>query len=66
MLVLSRRVGEVLILRPRDEAVAALTIGELFADGPIVISVSAVRGSRVKIAIEAPAALKVLRGELVG
>lgn len=63
--MLTRSIGEVVLIAPQNGELARLTVGELFADGPIVVSVSGIRGRQVKIAIEAPAALKILRGELV-
>jgi carbon storage regulator CsrA len=62
MLILTRRPGEVLLIKPNSGAERA---GEWFADGPIRLLVYAVRGNQVRIGIEAPKSLQILRGELV-
>jgi carbon storage regulator len=51
MLVLSRREGEALILNT--------------SDGEIVVSIELLQGSQVKVGIDAPQSVKVLRDELV-
>jgi carbon storage regulator len=51
MLVLSRREGEALFLNA--------------SDGEIVVSVELLYGSQVKIGIDAPQSVRVLRDELV-
>jgi carbon storage regulator len=51
MLVLSRREGEALILNT--------------SDGEIVVSIELLQGRQVKVGIEAPQSVRVLRDELV-
>jgi carbon storage regulator CsrA len=52
MLKLTRREGEALILTT--------------SDGEIVVSLERLSGSQVKLGIEAPKSVRVLRGELLG
>ncbi|MFA7488779.1 MAG: carbon storage regulator [Lysobacteraceae bacterium] len=63
MLILSRRQGENLIVDLDESADPNLTVGELFADGPIEIVVLGSRGT-VKLGIGAPQELVILRDEL--
>ncbi len=63
MLILTRRPGEVLLIKPNPEAGGGLR--EWFADGPIRLLIYGVRGNQVRIGIEAPRALQILRGELI-
>ncbi len=64
MLTISRRVGEYLTIDPSDALPPEMTIGELFAGGPVVIAVVRGGGGQVRLGIEAPRELKVLRSEL--
>ncbi|BAU47464.1 hypothetical protein SVA_0885 [Sulfurifustis variabilis] len=64
MLVLSRRPGEGLQIELGDSAAPTTTIGELFRDGPIRITVTQVDRNRVKLGIQADPRLLVLRSEL--
>ena len=58
MLVLRRRIDEAVVLRRRgDEAVVL--------EGEITISVLAIEGSRVKIGINAPSGVSIVREELL-
>ncbi len=63
MLILTRRPGEVLLIKPNPEA--GSDPREWFADGSIRFLIYGVRGNQVRIGIEAPRALQILRGELV-
>ena len=62
MLKLSRNDGESITIYPSEELDPSMTIGELFQDGPITVTV---RGRRTMLVIDAPDHLKILRGELV-
>ena len=64
MLILSRRQGEKLIVDLDETADPNLTVGELFADGPIEIAVLELRASQVRVGIAAPQELVILRAEL--
>ncbi len=60
MLVLTRKPGEALLIEPEGDA-----SGEsLFAEGPVEIWIKGVQGNQVKLAIQAPSGLKILRAEL--
>ncbi len=63
MLVLTRKPGEALLIRPNPEAGGDLR--EWLAHGSIRLLIYSVRGNQVRIGIEAPRALQILRGELV-
>ena len=63
MLVLTRRAGEAITLSPSKDIDPNMTVGEFFASGTITIEVLEI-GGQVKLGIEAPRALKVLRDEL--
>ncbi|MHB1936840.1 MAG: carbon storage regulator [Acidiferrobacterales bacterium] len=64
MLILTRCPDETLMvdLAPRSDPEAP--IGTVFAAGPLVITVTAVRGPQVKLGVSADRRLRVLRGEL--
>lgn len=60
MLVVSRKENESIAIEPVDGLDLKLTLGEVFARGPILVRI--VRcGSRTRLAIDAPAVLKILR-----
>lgn len=64
MLVLSRRCGESLLIFPDEGVASELTVAELFAGGPLEITIVKFNGRQARIAIDAPAELMVLRSEL--
>ena len=66
MLILTRRIGETLIIEPSSNVDLNMTLGELFAHGPLVVALLGTKGNQSRIGIDAPDALKVLRSELVG
>lgn len=61
MLIISRKDAESILLRPGDDADPDMTLGELFADGPIEITVFSTAGSRVKMGVQAPRQLSIWR-----
>jgi len=61
MLVLSRRADESIVIQPADGADARMTLAELFADGPIEITLLGGTGKRVKMGINAPVHLAIRR-----
>ena len=61
MLVLSRRADESILIQPADGADSNMTLAELFANGPIQITLLGGTGKRVKMGINAPAQLAIRR-----
>lgn len=61
MLVLTRRADESIVIMPAEGADARMTLAELFANGPIQITLLGGSGRRVKVGIEAPAHLAIRR-----
>jgi sRNA-binding carbon storage regulator CsrA len=65
MLILTRRLGQRVII-DLDEAVDPNTpAGVLFADGPMEIVVTQIQGAQIKLGISAHAHLSILRNELL-
>ena len=60
MLVLSRRPNELIYIYP-DDLPPDMTVAELFAGGQIVIEVLSIEQNQVKIGIDAPKHLTILR-----
>jgi sRNA-binding carbon storage regulator CsrA len=61
MLVLSRRADESIVIQPADDADGNMTLAELFANGPIQITLLGGTGKRVKMGIDAPVQLAIRR-----
>ena len=61
MLVLTRRVGETLFIDLSDAVDPSTPVGELFIDGPVEVAVLDVNGSQVKVGVEAPEDVHVVR-----
>lgn len=61
MLVLSRRADESIVIQPADGADGNMTMAQLFANGPIQITLLGGTGRRVKMGIEAPEQLAIRR-----
>ncbi len=64
MLVLSRRADESIVIQPADGADGNMTLTELFAKGPIQITLLGGTGRRVKMGIEAPEQLAIRRKDI--
>lgn len=64
MLVLTRCPDETLVIDLAPGIDPSMSVGALFADGPLVITVAAVHGRQVRLGITATPRLHVLRGEL--
>ena len=64
MLVLSRRADESIVIQPAEGADGAITLAQLFANGPIQITLLGGTGRRVKMGIEAPQQLSIRRKDL--
>jgi len=65
MLVITRRIGEGLAIFPDSSLDSTMTVRELFQRGPIDIRVLDAMGNQVRIGIDAPMAVRILRDELV-
>ena len=61
MLVVSRKENESITIEPADGLDPSMTVREAFAHGPIVVTIAHVGPRRVRIAIEAPSVLKIMR-----
>ncbi len=61
MLVVSRKENEWIRIEPVEGLDPALTLHDVFADGPIIVEVMHV-GRRARLVIDAPPALKISRG----
>ena len=61
MLVLSRRADESIVIQPADGVDVSMTLAQLFANGPILITLLGGTGRRVKMGIEAPEQLAIRR-----
>ena len=64
MLILTRKPGQLLIITPHASLDLSTPVGELFRNGPIEITVVRLEGSQVRLGINAPSSLLVLRDEL--
>jgi len=64
VLVLERKSGESILIYPNDDINPEMTVGELFAMGPIRVAVKCRDHIAVKLAIDAPNKMKILRREL--
>jgi sRNA-binding carbon storage regulator CsrA len=63
MLVVSRKENESIKIEPLEGVDPSLTLREVFAQGPILLTLRHVGPRRVRIVIDAPAVLKIMRGE---
>lgn len=66
MLVLSRRPDESIVIAPADGTDTRMTLAELFAQGPIQITLLGGTGRRIKMGIEAPIPLAIRRKDSPG
>jgi sRNA-binding carbon storage regulator CsrA len=64
MLVVSRKENESIKIEPLEGVDPSLTLREVFAQGPILLTLRHVGPRRVRIVIDAPAVLKIMRGEV--
>ncbi len=63
MLILTRRIGEQIYIYP-DDLPEDMTVKELFEGRQIAIEVLGVKGMQVKIGIDAPKNLTILRDDV--
>jgi sRNA-binding carbon storage regulator CsrA len=64
MLVLTRKAGQSLVIAPAPDLDPSMTVGELFAEGPIEIIVLVLQGSDVRLGVKANKRLRILREEI--
>jgi sRNA-binding carbon storage regulator CsrA len=64
MLVLSRRADESIVIQPAEGVDENMTLAQLFADGPIQITLLGGTGRRIKMGIEAPEHLSIRRKDV--
>ena len=64
MLVLSRRADESIVIQPAEGVDANMTMAQLFANGPILITLLGGSGRRVKMGIDAPEQLAIRRQDV--
>jgi len=65
MLIVTRRPGESIFIDLSESIDPDMTVGELFADGPINITILGVKGNQVRVGTDASDRLTILREELV-
>jgi sRNA-binding carbon storage regulator CsrA len=65
VLVLSRRADESILIQPADGVDVSMTMAQLFANGPIQITLLGGTGRRVKMGIDAPEQLAIRRKDSV-
>ena len=63
MLIIKRKGEEAITIEPMDGIDQSQSVGELFSQGPIEITLFEVRNNAVKVAIDAPSQLKIWRGQ---
>lgn len=63
MLVVSRKENESIKIEPLDGIDPSMTLQEAFAQGPIVLTLKHVGARRVRIVVEAPGALRIMRSQ---
>lgn len=61
MLTLERRTGETLLISPSEDLPHDMTVAELFAHGPVEITLKESHKGKAKLGINAPLALTILR-----
>jgi sRNA-binding carbon storage regulator CsrA len=64
MLVLSRRADESIVIQPADGVDVSMTLAQLFANGPIQITLLGGTGRRIKMGIDAPEQLAIRRKDV--
>ncbi len=64
MLIITRRVGQVIRIEPDPNIDPATPIGAIFAEGVIEVMVAQARGAQIRLGISAPHAFTILREEL--
>jgi len=65
MLIVSRRDAESILIRPGDNIDPTMTLGDLFQNGPIEITIFSSNNNRVKMGVQAPEELSIWRKGVV-
>lgn len=65
MLIVSRKDTESIEIRPGDGIDPDMTLADLFADGPIEITIFSANNKRVKMGVQAPNQLCIWRKDAV-
>ena len=65
MLVLTRRPGESILIDIPEDLDPNTPVSELFANGPMEVRILSRKASTVRIGIDAPEELEIMRSELV-
>lgn len=65
MLILTRKPGQALTIRPEQDLDPTTPVGSLFADGAIRIEVTGVQGTQVRLGVVAHPGFHILRAELL-
>jgi len=63
MLVVTRKENESIKIEPLDGIDLSLTLQQVFAQGPIVLTLKHVGERRVRIVVQAPHALRIMRSQ---
>jgi sRNA-binding carbon storage regulator CsrA len=63
VLVVSRKENESIKIEPMEGIDPSLTLHEVFAHGPIVLTLKHVGTRRVRIVVDAPGVLRIMRAE---
>ena len=66
MLVLTRKPGQIVEIRPNPSLDPSTPIGKLFSRGPIEVVALKTKNTEVKLGIRADLGFLILRGELCG
>lgn len=66
MLILTRHPGQVIAIQPSPTLPPTTPISQVFAEGPMEILVTRVRGQQVSLGISAYSGLLIYRGEREG
>lgn len=64
MLVLTRRLGEIVRIQLLESVDPQTPIGQLFAGGPIKVMVTGIQGTQVRLGIAADSRFLILRDEV--
>ena len=64
MLTFTRRPGESFLLFPSPDLDPDMTVAELFARGPIQIEIAELHGRQVRLRVDAPREIAILRSEI--
>lgn len=65
MLIITRKRGQIIRIEPAASADLSMPLGDVFRQGPIEIVVAQIRGGQIRLGINAPLSLQILREELL-